>query len=255
MFSTLHDISIAGKAILDSTLLKFVQTRRWLKPVAHTASPLFSFGRPWEITTLPATTRSPSVEVYAKEGNLQLYSSYLALIPDFNFGIALLQADSATSPIPSQITLFIAQQLVNAMQQVGQQQAQSNIAGTYNTTENSATLTLVADDELPGLSLTNFQTNTTDLRALYASFSDIELENISLRLYPTDLRQGSVMAFRSVLQDTSVLGDGSNCMTWANVDSPTYGGIALDEFLLEFEEDGRLRNIKFAALGITLSKV
>jgi hypothetical protein len=255
MFSTLRDITTAGRAILNSTLLKPIQTRRWLKPVTHTASPLFSFGRPWEITTLPANELVPTIEVYAKEGNFELYSSYLALIPDFDIGIAVLQADSVTSPVPDKLALFIARNLVAALQAVGQQQAQVNIAGTYNTSDNSATLTLVANDGLPGLGLTSLQTNTTDLRALYASFSDIEPDNISLRLYPTNLRSGSTTAFRSVLQDTSIVSDGSNCMTWSNMDSPTYGGVALDEFLLSFGEDGGVESIKVAALGITLYKM
>jgi len=255
MFSTLRDITAAGRAILNSTLLRPIQTRRWLQPNAHTASPLFSFGRPWEITTLPANDLSPTIEVYAKEGNLGLYSSYLALIPDFEIGIAVMQADSVTSPVPDKTALFIARKLVAALQIVGQQQAQINIAGTYKSPDNSTTLTLIANDGLPGLDLTVLQTNTTDLRALYASFSNIAPSDISMRLYPTNLRSGLTTAFRSVLQDTSVVDDGSNCMTWSNMDSPTYGGVALDEFLLDFNDDGEVKSIRVAALGISLYKV
>lgn len=254
MFSTLRDITAAGKAIMSSRLLKPVQTRRWLQPFAHTTSPLFSFGRPWEITTLPANSLTPTIEVYAKEGNLAIYSSYLALLPDFDIGVAILQADSVTSPIPAKTALYIARELVAVLQTVGQQQAHANIGGTYNSSDNGVTMTLAAGDGLPGLNLPALQTNTTDLRALYASFSGIEPENISLRLYPTNVRTGSTRAFRSVLQDTSVVDDGSNCETWATLDSPIYGGLALDEYLLLFSDNGRVESIKIAALGVTLYK-
>jgi len=39
------------------------------------------------------------------------------------------------------------------------------------------------------------------------------------------------------------------------MDSPTYGGIALDEFLLDFNEDGEVKSVGVAALGISLYKV
>jgi hypothetical protein len=254
MYSTLRDISAAGIAILSSSLLKPIQTRRWLQPVAHTSSPLFSFGRPWEITTLPSNAFSPTTEVYAKEGNLQLYSSYLALLSDYDIGIAILQADSVTSPVPAETALFIAQKLVDTLQAVGQQQAQTNIGGIYRTTDNGSSLSLVANDGLPGIAVISFETNTTDFRALFAAFSDIEPENISLRLYPTNIRSGSTTPYRSILQDTTVVDDGSNCMTWADVDSPTYDKIALDEYLLSFNKDGRVDSIEVPALRITLYK-
>lgn len=44
-------------------------------------------------------------------------------------------------------------------------------------------------------------------------------------------------------------------MTWSNVDSPTCGGIALDEFLLNFGDDAGVESIKMAALGVHLFKV
>lgn len=167
----------------------------------------------------------------------------------------MLQADSETSPVPLEMALAIAREVVDTLQRVGQEQAQSNIAGTYCSLDNLTTLILKADDGMPGLAITDFYTNTTDLRALYASFSGVGPGDISLRLYPTNLRMGRVRSFRSVLQDISVVDDGSNCMTWATMDSPTYGGIALDEFLLSFREDGRVGSVKVAALGAELYKV
>lgn len=236
-------------------LLKPIETRHWLQPVAHTSTPLFSFGRPWEINTLPASAKTPTTEIYAKEGNIEIYSSYLALTPDFRVRIAVLQADSVTSPVPLEMALVIAGELVDTLQEVGQAQAHINTAGSYTSLNNLTTLVLIANDGMPGLAVTEFYTNGLDLRVLYASFSDIEPGNISLRLYPTNLGQGNVRSFRSVLQNTSVVDDGSNCMTWSNVDSPTCGGIALDEFLLNFGDDAGVESIKMAALGVHLFKV
>src|ERR1700761_4052160 len=100
MFSSLHDLSLAGASLLSSSLLSPAQARRWLKPVTHTSSTSFSVGRPWEITMVPpsASGDRPAVEIYGKEGNLGHYSAYLALIPDYQVGLAVLAADDKTQP-------------------------------------------------------------------------------------------------------------------------------------------------------------
>ncbi len=55
-YSSPSDLAKFGRAVLGSRQLSPAQTRRWMKPVSHTADPLTSIGAPWEISryTLPS---------------------------------------------------------------------------------------------------------------------------------------------------------------------------------------------------------
>jgi CubicO group peptidase (beta-lactamase class C family) len=246
LFSSLRDITLFGQSILSSSLLPTAVTRRWLKPVTHTSSYSQSVGRPWEITVLPPTNSTPTTELYGKQGNIGLYSSYLILIPAYGVGIAILEADSVTEPLIEPLAISIAETLVPALQQAAQEQAQISFGGTYALKMPvEATLQLNAADGLPGIAVTNFTTNGTDLLAAYASINGIEPENLSARLYPTNAVQksssGKRVSWRLVAQDvTANPSTPGACETWEVMDRPTYGGYALDQFVFSLGEDGSL---------------
>lgn len=244
LFSSLRDITLFGQSILSSSLLPTAVTRRWLKPVTHTSSYSQSVGRPWEITVLPQTNSTPTTELYGKQGNIGLYSSYLILIPAYGVGIAVLEADSVTEPLIEPLAISIAETLVPALQQAAQDQAQANFGGTYAfKTPVEAVLQLNAADGLPGVAVTNFTANGTDFLAAYASINGIEPENLSVRLYPTNTVQmssrGERISWRLVAQDiTANPRTPGDCETWEVMDRPTYGGYALDQFVFVLGEDG-----------------
>lgn len=261
VFSSLHDITLFGRAILSSSLLSTTVTRRWLKPVTHTSSYSQSVGRPWEITVLPPTNSTPTTELYGKQGNIGLYSSYLILMPAYGVGIALLEADSVTEPLIEPLAISIAQALVPSLQQAAQDQAQANFGGTYALqTPVAAVLQLNAADGLPGIAVTNFTANGTNFLAAYATLSGIEPENLSARLYPTNAVQksssGERIAWRLVAQDvTADPTTPGSCETWEVMDRPTYGGYALDQFIFTLSEDGQGESVVYPALGLELQRV
>jgi CubicO group peptidase (beta-lactamase class C family) len=82
-YSSPFDLAIFGRAVLSSKLLTPSQTRRWMKPLSHTADPFASVGAPWEIAryTLPSNPYK-TVDLYAKSGAFGYYTAYLVLAPD-----------------------------------------------------------------------------------------------------------------------------------------------------------------------------
>lgn len=93
VYSSTNDLTKLGRAILQSTLLRPSQTRRWLKPQAHTASLELNIGAPWEIVRL--SDRTPdgrAVDLYLKGGGLGQYQTLLALIPDYDVVMTFMSA-------------------------------------------------------------------------------------------------------------------------------------------------------------------
>lgn len=264
LYSSLRDISTFGRAILSSKLLTKAETRRWLKPVAHTSSPSQSVGRPFEITLLPPSnetgTQAPVVEIYGKQGNIGLYSSYLALLPTYGVGVTILEADSASQPLIEPLAISISQTLAPALQQAAQEQAQVNYGGSYQLNESfTALLQINANDGLPGLAITKFTVNSTDLLATYAEIAGIQPNNLSARLYSTNAVQkvngAERIGWRMVLQDVTLSpAVPGACETWTVMDRPTYGGYALDQFLFNLGADGKATSMIYPALGLEIQR-
>lgn len=86
LFSTTNDLARFGVAILNSTLLSPLATRKWMKPTSHTASLTYSVGAPWEITRYvhPEGTASAGkvTDLYTKLGDSGYYNGHMVLIPE-----------------------------------------------------------------------------------------------------------------------------------------------------------------------------
>ncbi|KAH7130307.1 beta-lactamase/transpeptidase-like protein, partial [Dendryphion nanum] len=92
-FSSTSDLSAIGRSILSSSLLHPNTTRAWLKPTSFTSSLIGAVGRPWEIFRASLDPENNRVvDLYTKGGNIGVYASLLALIPDFNVGFAVQAA-------------------------------------------------------------------------------------------------------------------------------------------------------------------
>jgi hypothetical protein len=70
MYSSFHDIAIAGIAILSSSLISPAATRRWLKPISLTSNLVNSQGLPWEIYAAVGEASSPVTEIYTVIGSI-----------------------------------------------------------------------------------------------------------------------------------------------------------------------------------------
>jgi CubicO group peptidase (beta-lactamase class C family) len=92
MYSSAADLVKLGQSIMNHTLLSPTDTRRWLKPLSHTACLRYSVGMPWEIYRRPPLPNGTlhSVDLFNKAGDIGLYHANFALIPAYSVGYTLL---------------------------------------------------------------------------------------------------------------------------------------------------------------------
>ncbi|KAF4630436.1 hypothetical protein G7Y89_g7707 [Cudoniella acicularis] len=270
IYSTPHDLSTLGRSILSSTLLSRPLTRRWMKPVTHTANTLFSVGAPWEIWRLALPSPSPPkiVDIYTKEGDTGAYHSILALIPDWQLGFTVLNADggTASSGVELIISNWINNLVLPSVEAAAREEAQINLAGTYQsqTPNLNSSLTISTDTSYLGLGIDSFISNSTDMFIIAASLlGGIPVQNVSIRLYPTNLsnKKGyggpQERIFRAVFEDKGA-GNGNpiwGCSTWAGAASIRYGGVAIDEFAFIVGEDGKAVSAEARAFRDVLARV
>ncbi|KAK5431908.1 hypothetical protein LTR34_005027 [Exophiala xenobiotica] len=261
MYSTIADISRAGIAMLNSTLIPSAMTRRWIKPIAHTSNLVNDAGRPWIIykSTEDQSAINPVVDIYTSYGSVGLYSSYFGLVPDYNVGFVILSADEVSAPDLNVHVDIVADMLLPSLEKAAISQAGSIYSGEYTSNQIGASLIIEKPDGMPGLSLSNFTVGSTDMREELATAAGISPSTLSIRLYPTDLIEktasgGTKIAFRAVLQDENAAIDAGTptCITWLSVDTLNYNGIPLDLFIFN-DEEGKT-SVEIPALNLDIPK-
>lgn len=233
-----------------------------MKPVAFTADPKIAVGAPWEILRSPANRES---WMYTKSGDIGLYSSNLALLPDYKVGFTVLAAGTGASPNVNILLNMLATIFVPALEVAAREEAQSVYAGSYGfagVEGTNSSMTIMVDNQKPGLGVTRLVNNGTDIFQLLRELLRTEANskgNLSVRLYPTGLQSnnGNVkkVSWRAVYEILSTSeADVGSCLSWINVDSLTYGGVGIDEFVFEIGGDGKATSVEPRALRSKLSK-
>ncbi|KAH7348865.1 beta-lactamase/transpeptidase-like protein [Rhexocercosporidium sp. MPI-PUGE-AT-0058] len=285
-WSSTADLSTIGRSILSSQILSPSLTRRWMKPVTHTASLRTSIGAPWEIqrVVLPASGRV--VDLYTKSGKLGVYGGYMILVPDYDVGFTLLQAGAGLNT--DVMAGFVVDVFLPALEKAARLQAMTVFTGEYEVeTEGvNSTFTLSSSEGQPGLILTNWinngsllhplipiliplaigdiETASATLQRYKDGFPLIDPESITINLYPTGLRTpsadgGEIVAFRagfdiiSEVEDTSPFADGLS--PWSIADVFIYGNKGLDEFLFKMDGEGRVVGVENPFLRLVFGKV
>lgn len=234
-YSTVHDLRRMGISILNSTLLPPVLTRRWMKPRTFTYDPTVAVGAPWEIYRAPLNRTS---WMYTKGGDINVYSSLVAYLPDWDVGFTVLTAWSESDPSYA-LEDMIAGYLVPALEEAARTEAAAKIAGTYTESSTGSTLSLAVDDQ-PGLAITNWTVGNVSvfsvIGGLYGYTAPVG------RLYPTSMKSknGTQTGWKASFADASLqcgAGTGftfnSTCQSWVRVDTLPYYGIGMDDFLIE----------------------
>ncbi|KAF2679526.1 beta-lactamase/transpeptidase-like protein, partial [Lentithecium fluviatile CBS 122367] len=248
LYASTNDLTRIGRSILNSTLLDGNITRAWLKPTSYTSSIYGNVGRPWEI--FRAADIGPSkrlVDLYTKGGDLGPYHTNLALVPDYGIGFAL-----AVGGVGSHIWLdnLIVGVLFPALEAAAREQADVAYAGTYTATNGlNSTLVLETDSTLPGLGISRWISNGTDMLSVLAEL-DTSIPNpepltaSAVRVYPTNLERetedGKEVAWRLSLDVEagaafSFTGPFSACGSWFTVDVLVLGKFPIDEFLFTLD--------------------
>ncbi|GKT56253.1 beta-lactamase-like 1 [Colletotrichum tofieldiae] len=270
IYSSLGDLSAIGRSILSSSLLPPSTTREWLRPITHSQHTHSAIGRPWEITRMdlpfaPGSERTRLVDIYAKNGGIAAYLTYLILSPDHGIGFTLMVASKtsfggdgdldATFSILSELLL---EKWVPAAEAAARHAAGDDLAGTYVAEDGSdSTAELALVHGRLGLTVKRLVYNGTDFFATAGKnlgFQGADLQFVGLK------DEGEV-SFRAVF--SNIEGEsagrapvlGKKCAgTWGGAGWFTYGNTALDEAVFSLGVDGKATALSFPALRLKLIK-
>ncbi|KAH6681323.1 beta-lactamase/transpeptidase-like protein [Halenospora varia] len=272
LYSTAHDLTTLGRSILSSTLISAPLTRRWMKPLTHSATATFSLGAPWEIWrfALPPPSQPRIIDIYTKAGDTGPYHSVLALVPDLGIGYSVLIADGVgtVSDARSVLSAWVNDAFVPATEATAREEAAVNFAGEYKSKNKAlnSSLTVTTSPSHNGLGLSSFISNNTDMFTVGGLLlGGVPRANVSIRLYPTTLSNskkgyGSAVkqvTWRAVFENTGNTADEGffGCGTWVGADGNMYGNVGVDEILFTLGNNGKALSVEARAFRATLDKI
>lgn len=278
MAASTGDLTTLGRAILGSTILEPLMTRRWLKPVSYTSDFVAAVGMPWGLRRLrlsSGTNPHRTVTAFTKAGGVGDYSSLLTILPEFDLGITIMVAGPNTAGGIWTMADHIGAIILPAYDAATREDAHGRFAGRYEAdpavySNLQSSLELATDPARPGLGVSSWTSNGTDMVPVAQSLqsgmavpSDPNGGNAtmpSVRLYYTGLQSGTREAFKAVFEplgapDNPGTGFSTDCGGWIDYTGVTYAGLPLDEFIFESDDAGKVLSVKNLALNITLQKV
>ncbi|PKX92382.1 serine hydrolase domain-containing protein [Aspergillus novofumigatus IBT 16806] len=258
IYSTTNDLAKFGTAILNSTLLPPVVTRRWMKPISHTADLQYSVGRPWEIYRYKHAQSGVVTDLYTKLGDAGNYGSFLVLVPDLEAGFSIIGASALAtrSDATSLLADLVTEAVLPALMEQAASEAKKNFAGRFTTDRLNSSLALdVSSSGNPGLSVTSWVSNGTDLMPLLGKL----LGNENSRLVPTIMsRNAGQVAFRAYTATQQKSGGlfqrNFDVNDWIVVGSGGYATKSLAEFVFEVDAQGKASKVELPAWNVTLHR-
>lgn len=267
---------LLADGILSNKFLTPVQTRKWMKPEANTASWGYQVGGPWEILKSDnITSDGRLIDIYTKSGDLGLYHSQTVLIPDYDIVISIMSGGleaSANPYVTGNVLSAIIQNLLPAIEKVGRDDAKVAFAGDYEDKETNSSISFQSDSG-PGLKIKSWQVRGFDVLNNIGNFNFNALESgastktpyVDARMYPSNLAKKGQTAWRAVFDKTNSTVDAAydstlffkdgTCQTWFQQDRMVYDYLPLDLFVFTEGEDGVSESVKSPAFNVTLTKV
>lgn len=169
--------------------------------------------------------------------------------------------------MPAQSALFetVLTDIIPGLENTARFQAESNFAGTFAATSDvNTTITLATEPSLPGLKVSSFISNSSDvINTLFAAARKYPKPDV--RLYPTEhvRKTGNgtaIRKFNAVINDPnakypSSLIESLNCVSWQQVDSNVYGAVGYDEVWIETDGSGKAIAVELRAYGAKMERV
>lgn len=156
-------------------------------------------------------------------------------------------------------------ELLPGLDATARSQAETNLAGTYvsSAQEVNTTLSLETEPSLPGLKVTSFISNSSDvLGTLFALYGNTPTPDV--RLYPTELvkKTGDGTEVRKYNAATTnpdakypnSLIESLNCLSWGLVGGNAYGAVAFDEVWIETDNSGKAIGVEVRAFGAKMER-
>ena len=275
MYSSANDLSTLGHAILSSRLIKPALTRRWLNPVTFSADFAASVGAPWGVRRIqldPFVQPYRSLNVFTKAGTFRKYTAFLTLLKEFNLGFTIMMSGMTTIN-NFMIADMLGAALIPAYDAAARDEADQLYSGIYvsngPTSMPNSSLIITTDPEKPGLGVVSWTSNGTDMvetAIQLQSGSNATASRAEARLYYTQLETKAKngqkrQSWKAVFEDTGLpaaVGPmlfSTGCGAWVGLTGVTYGSLPLDEFVFDFDTDGKVVSVTNLALRTTLYKV
>ncbi|KAI0475625.1 beta-lactamase/transpeptidase-like protein [Xylariaceae sp. FL0804] len=243
-----------------------------------------------DTTTTAAAGAGPLQYMYTKSGDLGQYAGQTVLLPELDAGFTVLAAGDAATATARVVADLVATAAVPALRAAARAEARAAYAGRYADRASNSSLAVSVDENGSGygLRVTSYTAAGADVLALLAQLKGVNASNgeaLEVHLYPTGLtssvstRSGNgtgnsttaggatarTVAWRAVFEVLPAAYDAgafsANCATWGAVDSYTYGGVGLDEFLFTVVDDdsaaaggSRAVDVSPRVLGLELAR-
>ncbi|KAF4982476.1 hypothetical protein FZEAL_1901 [Fusarium zealandicum] len=219
LVTSIEDLARAGHAMLSSTILSPVITRRWLHPDMDTSNLRNGVGRPWEVYRAGSSAVSPVLDALTKSGTIGQYASYFGLTLDFNAGFAILAHDSSVQDRKLDLNVYadIVSESLGYFQEFAAKEMTLRYAGTYKGKNSVAVFNIT--DNGPGLEVQKLIIDKVDVKTEIAEKMSIKVSDLDFRVYPTNVQDKSKHQFVAVFQDKSAPIDKGTptCITWQEV--------------------------------------
>lgn len=256
-------------SILNNSLLSKSLTRQWMKPQGYTADPSIAQGLMWEIVRVeqPLTLGSSVsriTDLYTKAGDLGAYSSVVGLAPDQNIGFVVLTAGAKAENVRTALGSLVVETWVAAGEWAAREEAEKKLVGSYELADANSTLKLSLDPQKPGIGV--------EYTHRGRAFSDIFRElnggakaakTIDVRMYPMGTSRGNGrVGFRAALEALPIPEQArrkpyafGGCKTWLVASQQQYAGIALDDFEVVVDGEGRGTEVRAKGFREVLKRV
>jgi CubicO group peptidase (beta-lactamase class C family) len=279
IFSTTNDLTKFGLAILNSTFIPSDKTRKWMKPISHTASLTYSVGAPWEIIRYVHPSTGKVTDLYTKLGSSGSYGGIVVLIPDYGAGFSALNTYSNFSirnTAFNTVLDYVTNAILPALEAQAAAEAASKFVGTYFSTDSTlnSSLTIAFNESTvvgasSGLSITGWVSNGTDVLAsdLFGGIKPRLL--LSIPNQSPDGAAGKVAFQASTAPQTSsyfaagatelgtegpFTGQVATNLDWMIMGSTHYARLGLNRFVFDVNAEGCAMSVRPGATNATLTR-
>lgn len=236
---------------------------------------------PWEITRAANLTPAHPhiIDIYAKDGHVPGYSARIGVIDQYGIGFTILTA--GLYDVMNPLTEALLSVFMPAIEEATRDEAKAYV-GNFSTPINSTVKSHLAFaiDDGPGLKITEFVSNSTDMLAGLTEFWSLwpgstGESQLDFRIYPAQISEtvGSNSTtssaetltredWRLVMEPFPVPSASelpsqkaydNICTTWQGHDSLYYGGKPVDRFVL-LKKGEEVVGVEIPFLRVTLMK-
>ncbi|GFF55231.1 hypothetical protein IFM46972_10215 [Aspergillus udagawae] len=240
----------------ETPQLSPVATRRWMKPSSHTSSLSLSVGSPWEILrTKSQISHGRTIDLYTKSGSIGQYNSLLIISPDYGAALSIMAAGPSSAAVVEAASEIVLQSLIPTLENQTLHEACKALCGTYESSDRSKNSSLTVSVDRNGLRVERWINRGVNFQAVIQAYASqtgsppikVILQATNLGYSPNsqgnDVRSRRV-AYRAIFEKDTNEPTGQHRIMdqsaglWSSVDTPMYGEIAIDEFVVHLGHSG-----------------